>query len=25
LQQEGVGPSDHDLDFDGYSLDNIPV
>ncbi|XP_014499068.1 two-component response regulator ARR2 [Vigna radiata var. radiata] len=24
-QQEGVGPSDHDLDFDGYSLDNIPV
>ncbi|XP_027902597.1 two-component response regulator ARR2-like isoform X2 [Vigna unguiculata] len=25
LKQEGVGPSDHDLDFDGYSLDNIPV
>ncbi|CAJ1963298.1 unnamed protein product [Sphenostylis stenocarpa] len=24
-QQEGVGPSDNELDFDGYSLDNIPV
>ncbi|RDY11974.1 Two-component response regulator ARR2, partial [Mucuna pruriens] len=24
-QQEGVGPSETEFDFDGYSLDNIPV
>ncbi|KAK7264676.1 hypothetical protein RJT34_32286 [Clitoria ternatea] len=24
-QQEGIGPAENDFDFDGYSLDNIPV
>ncbi|KAG4401319.1 hypothetical protein GLYMA_07G243300v4 [Glycine max] len=24
-QQEGMGPSENEFDFDGYSLDNIPV
>ncbi|KAK7412906.1 hypothetical protein VNO78_04647 [Psophocarpus tetragonolobus] len=25
LKQEGIGPSENEFDFDGYSLDNIPV
>jgi two-component response regulator (ARR-B family) len=24
-QQAGIGPSEIEFDFDGYSLDNIPV
>lgn len=25
LQQEGFGPAENEFDFDGYSMDNIPV
>ncbi|XP_057416078.1 two-component response regulator ARR2-like isoform X2 [Lotus japonicus] len=25
FKQEGIGPSENEFDFDGYSLDNIPV
>lgn len=25
VQQEGVGPVNPEFDFDGYSMDNIPV